>query len=297
MNYVKDSAEKGIVVYASNHKSYTDPLVLGLVLYKNSIKQPYYAAGRNMFNIWSSGILKSMGAFSVDRSNKDIIYLNTLKDYIGCLIKERKDILLYIEGGRSYDGKMKGPKLGILKAILESQNKDVSIIPVAVNYEQVLEDRVLTAIATKKNQRRFTDEAKELFNICFNYSPAKKDGKRRYSSKAYVNFASPIKIRDYSAKRSDLKNLAWRIIEEIRSSKHPSSTSIVAAATLNTSVNSNEAKMSEIEKNILKISSDINEVMKEGIDYFISRNTLSVKGGIVSIKEPKILEYYANGLQ
>lgn len=297
IDYVKNSAEKGVVVYASNHKSYTDPLLLGLVLYNNRIKQPYYAAGRNMFNIWSNGLLKSMGAFSVDRSNKDIIYLNTLKDYIGCLINERKDILLYIEGRRSYDGKMKSPKLGILKAILESQNKDVFIIPTAVNYEQVLEDRVLTAIATKKNQRRFTDEVKELFNTYFDYYPAKKDGRRHYSSKAYVTFASPIKIRDYSEKRSDLKNLAWLIIKEIHSSKHHSSTSIVAAAALNASLGNNEAKMSDIEENILKNYSSLDGMMEEGFDSFICRNTVSVKGEIVSIKEPKILEYYANGLQ
>ena len=106
LGYVKEAKEKGAIVYASNHKSYADPLITGLVLYKNKINQPYSAAGRNMFNLWNAWLFKGMGAFSVDRSNRDAVYLNTLKGYITCLIEKKQDVLLYIEGGRSYDGKM-----------------------------------------------------------------------------------------------------------------------------------------------------------------------------------------------
>lgn len=295
IDYVKDAAEKEIIVYASNHKSYTDPLLLGLVLYNNKLKQPHYAAGRNMFNIWSTWFLKSIGAFSVDRANKDPIYLNTLKDYVADLINNQKEFLLYYwEGGRSYDGKLKSPKLGILKAILESQNKDVFIIPVAMNYEQVLEDRILTAIGTKKGQRRFSDELKELFYWYFNYYPLKKDGKKRYSSKAYVTFSEPISLRDYGATRRDLKDIAERVIREIHKSKHISSTSVFAAATLGAAQNSTEVKISEIQKNATIIQKNLEEMVNEGMEYFLPRGIIETAENSVIIKEPKILQYYAN---
>lgn len=288
---VKKINGKGTLVYASNHRSYTDPGLLILVLYNNNLKQPYYAAGKNMFNSLSSWFLKSVGTFSVDRANKDAAYLTILKDYIGSLVNERKDILFYIEGGRSYDGRIKTPKLGILKAVLESQNKDAFIVPTSVSYEQVLEDRILTSIAKKTAQRKFTDEAKELLHLYFNYYTEKK---KRYSTKAYVTFANPISIRDYSEKRSDLKYLAERIIRDIEQSKQISSTSLVAAATLESITDNNETSISEVKKSIEKRTAKSAEVMKEGIGYFLSREALAIKGDVLSVKEPKILQYYAN---
>jgi len=295
LDYVKEAKKRGAIVYASNHKSYTDPLITGLVFYKNKINQPYYAAGRNMFSLWSAWFFKGIGAFSVDRSNREAVYLSTLKGYIIGLIEKKQDMMLYIEGGRSYDGKMKSQKLGVLKAVLESKNKDVSIIPVAVNYEQVIEDRVLTAITKKKSQRRFTDEAKELWQTYFNYYTLK-NGEKRYSTKAYVSFSKPLHVMDYGNGRRGLVNLAEDTMKCIAESKRKTSSGIFASATLEAMLNGNEAYVKDIEENIQKISCDGDSCLSKGLEPFLHRGVVSLNNEKVIVKEPKILEYYANGL-
>ena len=296
LSYIKEAGRKGAVVYASNHKSYTDPLMTGLVLYKNKINQPYYAAGRNMFNLWSAWLFKGIGAFSVDRSNRDAVYLNTLKGYITHLIEKKQDVLLYIEGGRSYDGKIKGPKLGILKAILESENKNVFIIPTAVNYEQVIEDKILTAIAKKTKQRRFGDEVRELWHTYFDYYPLKNGGKR-YSTKAYVSFSKPLHVLDYSNGRKGLVKLAEDTMKYLLESKTKTSSEMFASATLEAMLNGNEADIKDIKANIQKISGDGDSCFSKGLEPFLRRDIVSLNNGKVTVKEPKILEYYANSLK
>lgn len=296
LDYVKEAKEKGAIVYASNHKSYTDPLITGLVLYKNKINQPYYAAGRNMFHLWSAWLLKGIGAFSVDRSNRDAVYLNTLKGYITGLIEKKQDVLLYIEGGRSYDGKMKGPKLGILKAMLESKNKNVFIIPTVVNYEQVIEDKILTAIAKKTKQRRFSDEVRELWRAYSNYYPLK-NGEKRYSTKAYVSFSKPLHAIDYSNGGRGLVKLAEDTMKYLFETKNKTSSEMFASATLEAMLNGNEADIRDIEVNIQKISCDGDNCLSKGLEPFLRRDVVSLNNGKVTVREPRILEYYANSLK
>jgi ATP-dependent Clp protease ATP-binding subunit ClpB len=61
---------------------------------------------------------------------------------LGELLKER-DLLYYAEGGRSYTGELKQPKTGLLQAALAANRRELSIVPMAVAYDLVLEDRIL----------------------------------------------------------------------------------------------------------------------------------------------------------
>src|SRR3989344_3466263 len=60
IEHVRQASQKGTVVYLSNHRSYTDPCLMDLVLYREKLRKPFYATGKNMFNAWSSIPLRNL---------------------------------------------------------------------------------------------------------------------------------------------------------------------------------------------------------------------------------------------
>ena len=105
----ESATRRGRVIYASNHKSHTDYLIEPLILDDHGIRPPVIAAGINLFG-GALGLLHRhvTGAIPIRRNTKDPAYLVTLKAYVAELLK-RHDILVYLEGGRSYNGAMKSP--------------------------------------------------------------------------------------------------------------------------------------------------------------------------------------------
>jgi glycerol-3-phosphate O-acyltransferase len=142
---VKDAARDGRLIYASNHRSHTDYLIEPLVLDDNGIRPPLIAAGINLFG-GPLGLLHRPGhvAVPIRRNTKDPAYLITLKAYVAELLR-RHDMLFYPEGGRSYSGEMKPHKTGLLHAAMQAGVENLFVVPVAIAYDLVLEDRVIAS--------------------------------------------------------------------------------------------------------------------------------------------------------
>ena len=143
MERAADATRRGHVVYVSNHKSHLDYLIEPLVLDDNGVRPPLLAAGINLFG-GALGLLHRhvTGAIPIRRNSKDPLYLVTLRAYIAEVLK-RRDLLYYAEGGRSYSGELKSPKTGLLQAALQADRHELSVVPMAVAYDLVLEDRIL----------------------------------------------------------------------------------------------------------------------------------------------------------
>src|SRR5687768_6151713 len=158
---VQDAARSKRIIYISNHKSHLDYLVEPLSLDDNGVRPPVIAAGINLFG-GPLGLLHRhvTGAIPVRRNAKDPAYLVTLKAYVAELL-QRHDLMFYIEGGRSYSGELKAPKTGLLHATLQTDARAV-VIPMAVAYDVVLEDRILAHQAEKRRQRAFGREIAEM---------------------------------------------------------------------------------------------------------------------------------------
>lgn len=195
----------GRVVYVSNHKSHLDYLVEPLVLDDHGIRPPLLAAGINLFG-GALGLLHKhvTGAVPIRRNSKDPLYLVTLRAYVAELLKER-DLLYYAEGGRSYSGELKTPKTGLLQAALQANREELSVVPMAVAYDLVLEDRMLSREANRKQKRPFAQEVAEMVRHAVGYE-----------SRAFVTFGTPIPLRVFDPdSRRDLVTLAHRVHDEI----------------------------------------------------------------------------------
>jgi len=210
----------GRVIYVSNHKSHLDYLVEPLVLDDNGVRPPVIAAGINLFG-GPLGLLHRhvTGAIPIRRNAKDPAYLVTLKAYVGELLR-RHDLLFYVEGGRSYSGELKTPKTGLIHAALQAERGDAVIVPMAVAYDLVLEDRILAHQAAKRRQRPFAREVAEMVRYAVGYQ-----------SRAFVTFGAPIALQDYDPEsRRDVMALAHLTRDTIGMLYKVLPTAVVAAA-------------------------------------------------------------------
>ncbi|MEZ4819746.1 MAG: 1-acyl-sn-glycerol-3-phosphate acyltransferase [Bdellovibrionota bacterium] len=85
-------------------------------------------------------IFRRLGAFFIRRRiSGNFLYLQCLKTYLRWLIAFPLSIELFIEGGRSRDGKIRKPQTGILQLIFESfgsrASKLYKIVPISINYD------------------------------------------------------------------------------------------------------------------------------------------------------------------
>ncbi len=132
------------VILCPSHKSHIDYLVLSKILYDAGMTPPHVAAGVNLSFFPLGPLFRSGGAYFLRRSFKgDRVYAATFRAYVKRLMRDRFTQEFFIEGGRSRTGKLLSPKLGLLSmqvdAWLEGASEDVAFVPIAIDYEQIVE--------------------------------------------------------------------------------------------------------------------------------------------------------------
>ncbi|HYG68050.1 MAG TPA: 1-acyl-sn-glycerol-3-phosphate acyltransferase, partial [Anaeromyxobacteraceae bacterium] len=141
---VKRAAGDAPIVLCPSHKSHVDYLILSWLLYEHGMTPPHVAAGINL-SFWPFGpIARRGGAFFIRRKVRgDRIYTAVLRAYVKHLLRERFPQEFYVEGGRSRTGKLLFPKTGLVSmevdAWLDGAADDVVFVPVAVDYEKLIE--------------------------------------------------------------------------------------------------------------------------------------------------------------
>lgn len=135
---------KSPLVLCPSHKSHVDYLVLSYVLWNRGYNVPIVAAGANLSFFPLGFFLRRGGAFFLRRSFKDDkIYGAAFKAYVKKLVHDGVHQEFFPEGGRSRTGKLLMPKLGLftwqVEAVLEGAKPDIQFVPIAIDYEKVVE--------------------------------------------------------------------------------------------------------------------------------------------------------------
>ncbi len=143
---VRRAASEASLVLCPSHKSHIDYLIRSWVFYENGLTPPHIAAGVNLA-FWPFGwIARRGGAFFIRRTfGGDKIYSATLRAYVKYLLRERYAQEIFLEGGRSRTGKLLFPKTGLasmeVDAWLDGAVDDVLFVPIAVDYERLVEGK------------------------------------------------------------------------------------------------------------------------------------------------------------
>ena len=223
---------------------------------------------------------------------KDPAYLATLKAYVAEVL-QRHDLFLYLEGGRSYSGELKRFKTGLLHAAAQTRRTDVVVIPVAIAYDLVLEDFVLSRQRVKRQQRPFAREVAEMIRYAVGYQ-----------SRAIVSFGEPITLADYDPDgRRSMVQLNRRLRDEIGRLYTVVPTALVAAA-MRPSIQHGELE-SEVDRLIDMLRAagarlDIDtaqEAVEAAIAPLATRGILVVEGKRYRVRERTVLRYYARTIE
>lgn len=195
---VRELAQNGHeIIYVPCHRSHMDYLLLTYVIHNEGLVTPHIAAGINL-NFWPVGkIFRRCGAFFLRRSfagNK--LYTATFREYLELLFNRGYSVKYYPEGGRSRTGRLLPPKTGMLamtlQAALKGINRPVSIVPVYLGYDHVME--------VKSYQKELKGKSKKKESPTQVFSAIRK--LKNYGH-GFVNFGEPLQINQFLDKEVD----------------------------------------------------------------------------------------------
>ncbi|ALR17010.1 glycerol-3-phosphate 1-O-acyltransferase PlsB [Vibrio natriegens] len=179
------------IVYVPCHRSHMDYLLLSYVLYNEGMVPPHIAAGINL-NFFPAGpIFRRGGAFFIRRSFKgNKLYSTIFREYLAELFAKGYSVEYFSEGGRSRTGRLLQAKTGMLamtiQAMLRGLNRPVTLVPVYIGYEHVME------VSTYAKELRGKRKEKENAGLVLRTLR-----KLRNFGLGYVNFGEPIQLNQY----------------------------------------------------------------------------------------------------
>jgi len=203
------------VIFVMNHRSNMDYVLVTYLAARASALS--YAVGE-WARVWPlSRLIKSMGAYFIRRRSRGALYRKVLARYVQLATEGGVTQAIFPEGGLSVNGKLMPLKMGLLSYVVDGYNpakRDVVFVPVAINYDRVLEDRVLIA-ADQRGDRRFgvsiTVVMIEILRLLWQWVT------RRYRKfgTASVVFGPPVSLAALGADR-DLEDLATTLRDRIQ---------------------------------------------------------------------------------
>ena len=191
------------VIFVMNHRSNMDyVLVTYLVSRAGALS---YAVGE-WARVWPlSAMIKMMGGYFIRRKSRSKsttreLYRKVLARYVQMATEGGVTQAVFPEGGLSLNGKMADPRLGILSYVVDGfdpEKRDVVFVPVALNYDRVLEDKFLIK-ADQTGKRRFRPPLFSVLGGVASYLWARVRRKMTTFGTANVSFGQPLSLRDFS---------------------------------------------------------------------------------------------------
>ena len=187
------------VVFVMNHRSNMDYLLVTWLAAQSSALS--YAVGE-WARIWPlSALIRTMGAYFIRRKALTPLYRKVLARYVSLATEGGVTQAVFPEGGLSLDGRLAPLKLGLLSYIVQGHDpasQDVVFVPVALNYDRVLEDRVLVA-ADEAGTRRFRTSVPNAVKFGVRQVLHRLRGRLHRFGHAAVAYGTPISLNAFAA--------------------------------------------------------------------------------------------------
>lgn len=198
--------KKACVIYILNHRSNVDFVLAPYVLRDNVALS--FAVGE-WARVWPlEYVFKSFGSYFLRRGCREELYHTVLRRYVQVVTKNEVTQAMFPEGGLSRDGYLRSPKIGLLDSMLCSKEdrsftRDLLFVPVGINYDRVLEDRVLVGEGDEKPKSTKWGMLKRTFSIMFGNALKFYKRQIRKNGHATVHFGEPISFDQWHAERGE----------------------------------------------------------------------------------------------
>ncbi|AGI69535.1 hypothetical protein OAN307_c41370 [Octadecabacter antarcticus 307] len=297
------------IIFVMNHRSNMDyVLVTYLVSRAGALS---YAVGE-WARVWPlSTMIKMMGGYFIRRRSRRKpsargLYRKVLARYVQMATAGGVTQAVFPEGGLSLNGAMSDPRLGILSYIIDDfdpSGRNVVFVPVALNYDRVLEDRFLIK-ADQSGVRRFRPPLFTVLGGVAGYLWARLRGKMTTFGTANVSFGHPLSLRDFveshdGSTKSVGQELMVRIADVIPLLPVP----LVSRAVL-AGANSEDTIAAHIQQDLKLLPATVAaprrtpEQMTTAGMANLRRRGIIAKGDIIAVVdgETPVLAYYANSI-
>ena len=332
VGYLNDEALSKIdpsasVVFVMNHRSNMDYL---LVTYLASTRTTLSYAVGEWARIWGlQSLVRAMGAYFIRRSSNNELYRKVLARYVAMATREGVPQAFFPEGGLSTDGKLREPKFGLLSYMLsgysQTSGRDVVFIPVGINYDRVMEDRILTQkLEQDSTGRDYSLSIKKSLSFMINLIGRRLQGKLYKNGHACVSFGNPLSLNDWmrinkitleksteKQKSKMIEKLGEQLITEVGNVVPVMPVALVASVFKK--ANATQMTELEIKSKVFKLISDYEKkgfhvhIPREDHDYAVStglrmltlRHIIREDDDGMFLANPDekvIIDYYANSI-
>jgi glycerol-3-phosphate O-acyltransferase len=199
-------ADDASVVFVINHRSNMDYVLVTYLVSESSALS--YAVGE-WARVWMlQSLIRAMGGYFVRRDSSNPLYRKVLARYVHMATASGVAQAVFPEGGLTRDGALRPPKLGILSYMVSGFDpqgpRDVVFVPVGLNYDRVLEDRIqIGAATTPQGERpRFAFNPFVLMGFLARSLWLRLRGRWYRFGYACVSFGRPLSLREYLSDRA-----------------------------------------------------------------------------------------------
>ncbi len=319
--------KRDVVVYLMNHRSNADYIVVAYVLARGV--HVSYAVGE-----WARAwpleyVFKSFGAYFIRRKFREPLYHTVLERYVQLITRNGVTQGIFPEGGLSRDGKLRPPKLGLLDYISRTLldpgfDRDIWFVPVALNYDRVLEDRsLIRELISEQDRPGRLSQLSTVFSYLASNTGRLLTGRLKRYGRVAVNFGTPLSLRAWLREAApdvlrlpkerrlpELERLAGEMVTRIGAIIPVTPVPLAAAALLSfgQTVVAKDAllermdqlrdRLTEVNGKVVRGGSRIAEIWDRAWRMLRMRRLVIVDGGSLVIlpKGRPLLEYYANSI-
>ena len=199
-----------VILYVMNHRSNADYILVSYALAGQVAIS--YAVGEWARAFPLELVFKAFGSYFIRRRFREPLYHAVLERYVQLITREGVTQGIFVEGGLTRDGKLRAPKVGLLDYVLgigrdPEYAARLHIVPVAVNYDRVLEDRsLLRELDAKSGGRppaRLNQAYEVMHYVGWNLIRLASRRWKRYGRAAVV-VGAPIPLAPWYAAHADL---------------------------------------------------------------------------------------------
>jgi glycerol-3-phosphate O-acyltransferase len=315
------------VVFVINHRSNMDYVLVTYLVSQSSALS--YAVGE-WARVWAlQSLIRAMGGYFVRRDSSNALYRKVLARYVHLATASGVAQAVFPEGGLTRDGSLRPPKLGLLSYMVSGFDpqggRDIVFVPVGLNYDRVLEDRILTAAAaTPKGERpRFAFNPLVLTGFLLRSLWLRLRGRWHRYGYACVSFGNPMSLRGYLGERgidlralapetrfAEIERLGNRLMHEVGRVVPALPVSLVATAVLaggERGLSSLEVKGAVFElmetlrgqgAHVHIPRQDQEYAVEVGLRMLLMRHLVLLEDGVyrANAKEEALLRFYANAI-
>ena len=319
---------RDVVVYLMNHRSNADYVVVAYVLARGVAVS--YAVGE-WARIWPLDVMfKSFGSYFIRRRYREPLYHTVLERYVQLITRGGVVQGIFPEGGLSRDGRFRPARIGLLDYVAGTLrescfDRDVWLVPVAIGYDRVLEDRTLIheCLDPELRPSRSSQLRAVLQYLAYNTARFLTGRIRRYGRSA-VSFGAPLSLRGWlgdqgmdvlglprAERLPHIQRLADQMLGRIGAIVPVTPVPLAAAVLLSFERDAipladvlrrladYRDHLLELNAKVVRADRSAEETWERAMLMFRMRRTVAVEGSTVVVlaRQRPLLEYYANAIR